>query len=220
MGILTSSQAIFLDEFFTSILEPKFFLTGGTALAAYYLHHRLSEDLDFFTIDQNADFAAVSAQMNRLINRLNYKIENQVSTHDFLQFILIGKRKDLLKIDLVKDIPVHFGEIKKQGNVFVDSLENIAVGKLLAVFGRSAPKDFIDLYFLLEKEKKITFEKIFELAKKKDAGLSEFYLAGMLSHVSDIKDFPKTIKPCDKKDMVSFFMDLSDKLYKKIKPVK
>jgi predicted nucleotidyltransferase component of viral defense system len=25
-----------------------FYLTGGTALAAYYLRHRLSEDLDFF----------------------------------------------------------------------------------------------------------------------------------------------------------------------------
>ena len=26
-----------------------FYLTGGTALSAFYLHHRLSEDLDFFT---------------------------------------------------------------------------------------------------------------------------------------------------------------------------
>ena len=25
-----------------------FYLTGGTALAAYYLRHRLSDDLDFF----------------------------------------------------------------------------------------------------------------------------------------------------------------------------
>jgi len=26
----------------------RFYLTGGTALAEFYLHHRLSEDLDFF----------------------------------------------------------------------------------------------------------------------------------------------------------------------------
>ncbi|MBI5729257.1 MAG: nucleotidyl transferase AbiEii/AbiGii toxin family protein [Candidatus Magasanikbacteria bacterium] len=26
-----------------------FYLTGGTALAEYYLHHRYSEDLDFFS---------------------------------------------------------------------------------------------------------------------------------------------------------------------------
>ena len=29
-----------------------FYLTGGTALAEFYLHHRLSEDLDFFS-EQN-----------------------------------------------------------------------------------------------------------------------------------------------------------------------
>ena len=196
---------------------PKFFLTGGTALAQYYLQHRLSEDLDFFTIDQKADFAVVNAQINRLINRLGYKIENQVFTASFLQFILIDRNAKPLKVDLVKDIPVHFGLIKKEGNIFLDSLENIAVGKLLALFGRSAPKDFVDLYFLLEK-KKVDFENIFDMAKKKDTGLNEFYLALMLSHVSQIKDFPKTIKPFDEKDLVKFFINLSDKLYQKIKP--
>ena len=27
----------------------KFYLTGGTALSAYYLQHRISDDLDFFS---------------------------------------------------------------------------------------------------------------------------------------------------------------------------
>ena len=29
-------------------LTKNFFLGGGTALSEFYLHHRLSEDLDFF----------------------------------------------------------------------------------------------------------------------------------------------------------------------------
>lgn len=29
-----------------------FFLTGGTALSVFYLHHRSSEDLDFFSVDE------------------------------------------------------------------------------------------------------------------------------------------------------------------------
>ena len=29
-----------------------FYLTGGTALAAYYLRHRLSDDLDFFCFEE------------------------------------------------------------------------------------------------------------------------------------------------------------------------
>lgn len=216
MGILTAEQKKFLDLFFSSFPEQKFFLTGGTALAQYYLRHRLSEDLDLFTTDQSVDFAAVSAQMNKIINQLNYKIEHQVSAPSFLQFILKGE-EDLLKIDIVKDVPVHFGRIKKVGHINVDSLENIAVGKLLAIFGRTAPKDFIDVYFLL-KEKQVKFKKIFELSKKKDLGLNEFYLAEMFYQVTQLKDFPKTLKPFHKKELVKFFMDLSDKLYKKIKP--
>ena len=32
-------------------IEKYFFLTGGTALSVFYLHHRLSDDLDLFTKD-------------------------------------------------------------------------------------------------------------------------------------------------------------------------
>lgn len=216
MGILTSEQKKFLELFF-SYFPKQFFLTGGTALAEYYLKHRLSEDLDLFTTDQSVDFGAVSLQINELINQLNYEIEHQVSTPAFLQFILKGPKGYTLKIDIVKDVPVHFGKIKKVGNVYVDSLENMAVGKLLAIFGRTAPKDFIDVYFLLKQEK-MDFKKLFELSKKKDLGLNEFYLAEMFYQVTKLKDFPKTLKPFNKKEMVKFFLELSDKLYKKIKP--
>lgn len=216
MGILTSEQKKFLELFF-SYFPKQFFLTGGTALAEYYLEHRLSEDLDLFTTDQSMDFGVVSLQMNELINQLNYKIEHQVSAPAFLQFILKDKGSHTLKIDIVKDVPVHFGKIRKVGHVYVDSLENIAVGKLLALFGRTAPKDFIDIYFLL-KMSRIEFKKLFELSKKKDVGLNEFYLAGMFYQVTKLKDFPKTLKPFNKKELVTFFMELSDKLYKKIRP--
>lgn len=217
MGILTSEQKKFLELFFSYFPKQNFFLTGGTALAQYYLKHRLSEDLDIFTTDQNVDFAVVSSQMNELINQLHLEIEHQVSAPAFLQFILKDRWGYTLKIDIVKDVPVHFGKIRKVGLFYIDSLENIAVGKLLAIFGRTAPKDFIDVYFLFKK-KKIDFKKIFELAKKKDLGLNEFYLAEMFYQVSKIKDFPKTLKPFNKKGLVKFFMELSDKLYKKIKP--
>lgn len=32
-----------------SVVIDNFYLTGGTALAEFYLHHRQSEDLDFFS---------------------------------------------------------------------------------------------------------------------------------------------------------------------------
>ena len=53
-GILTPLQQSFLTGFFAYDVGEQFFLTGGTALAAYYLHHRLSDDLGLFTVDDEA----------------------------------------------------------------------------------------------------------------------------------------------------------------------
>ncbi len=47
--ILTAVQKSFLSEFEKSELREVFRLTGGTALSAFYLEHRLSEDIDFFS---------------------------------------------------------------------------------------------------------------------------------------------------------------------------
>ena len=53
-----------------------------------------------------------------------------------------------IKIDVAYDPPPHFGSVAIQTDgVRVDSLENLAVGKLLAVFGRAYPRDFVGLYF-------------------------------------------------------------------------
>jgi predicted nucleotidyltransferase component of viral defense system len=217
MKILTKLQLNFLKAFFKAHLKTDFFLTGGTALAEFYLQHRLSEDIDLFTTNQEVNFTQVNVEIIKIINFLQAKIKHQVLTPSFIQYIL-QKNDSFLKIDVVKDTLPHFGKIKKIGEIQVDSLENISVGKLLALFGRADAKDFIDLYFILKVEKKFTFEKIFNLAKKKDKGLEEFYLADMMTKVCQIKYFPKTLKPIDQKDLINFYLELSKKIFNKIKP--
>lgn len=219
MKILTPLQTRFLDAFFQTYLKNDFFLTGGTALSAFYFHHRLSEDLDLFTLIQQIEFNTINAEILKIIVSFGGKIEHQVSSPTFLQFIFRVK-KERLKVDVVKDTSPHFGKIKKIQNFQIDSLENIAVGKLLALFGRADAKDFVDLYFLLKVKKAVAFEKLFRSAKKKDSGLSEFYLAGMISKVTEIRYFPKTLIPLDKEELVIFFLDLSNDLYQKIRPQK
>ena len=47
--ILTLRQRTFLDFICQEeYICKNFYFTGGTVLAAFYLSHRLSEDLDFF----------------------------------------------------------------------------------------------------------------------------------------------------------------------------
>ncbi len=49
-------------------IASSFYLSGGTALAEYYLHHRLSEDLDFFS-EQEVDAAGISAILKSIQTR-------------------------------------------------------------------------------------------------------------------------------------------------------
>lgn len=59
--ILTESQRQvikYISE--DKTLSDQFYLAGGTALAAYYLNHRYSDDLDFFT--NNKDFPQLTIE--------------------------------------------------------------------------------------------------------------------------------------------------------------
>lgn len=49
MNELTPLQKQVLELFAHSALKKHFYWTGGTALAVVYLHHRYSQDLDFFS---------------------------------------------------------------------------------------------------------------------------------------------------------------------------
>ncbi len=47
--ILTNTQRLFLELFGKQSFSQKFYLSGGTALAGFYIPYRYSEDLDFFS---------------------------------------------------------------------------------------------------------------------------------------------------------------------------
>lgn len=217
MTILTKQQSRFLKKIFESNFGKDFFLSGGTALSEYYLKHRLSQDLDFFTINQAIPFDSVKAEITKIIREDKMVVEDQITSDTFLRFIL-RTDGEILKTDFVKDVPIHFGEIKTFDQIRVDSLENISTGKLLALFGRADAKDFIDLYFILEKEKLIGFEQVLALAKQKDLGLQEIYLAEMIYKIEGIKIFPETIKAFARPEMVLYFTNLGEKILDKIKP--
>ena len=64
--ILTPKQLEFLE---LVKIEPeitkRFYLTGGTALAEFYLKHRLSEDIDLFTEEEEVDQKLIEAYLKK-----------------------------------------------------------------------------------------------------------------------------------------------------------
>lgn len=215
--ILYPHQITLLTLFFSSPLGKQFFFTGGTALAAFYLAHRESQDLDFFSL-QPFDTLALRTTMQEIANKTGSNISMNIQSQTFNEIFLENKKEEWTqKIDIVQEQPKHFGELVNIDNIAVDSLVNIATNKILAVFGRLEPKDYIDL-FVIFTQTDLSFDKMFKLAKQKDTGLSEFYFANTISDAGKFKTLPKMKIPFDKDAFVQFYKNLSKKMLLKIKP--
>lgn len=212
---LTKLQEMVLQNFFVQPVGKYYFLTGGTALSGFYFYHRESIDLDLFTFE-TIEIEPVKQIFEAIAAKTHLSLDHRVATEGYHKFFLTDKKLEL-KIDLVREQKVHFGDIKTFGKIRVDSVENIGSNKITAIFNRTEAKDFIDLYFILQK-KLFTFQKLLEDAKKKDLGLSEFYLGHMLLEVKNLKNFPKMLIPFNKKDMEDYFVSLANKLLLEAKP--
>ena len=212
---LTKLQEQVLNYFFATPIGKSYFLTGGTALSGFYFFHRESIDLDLFTFE-TIEIEPIRQIFQDIATKTHLSFDHRVATEGYHKFFLIGKNEEL-KIDLVKDQKVHFGDIKTFGKIKVDSIENIGSNKITAIFGRTEAKDFIDLYLILQK-KLFTFQKLLKDAKSKDLGLSEFYLAHMLLEVRNIKNFPEMFTSFNKNQMENFFCTMANKLLLEAKP--
>lgn len=123
-----------------------FYLTGGTALGRFYLHHRYSEDLDFFTADEEG-FISQTNEIYQELRRhfhlsedLNLKSQSYVSLH--------MQKPYRLKIDFVLETLPRWGGTIVVGDVEVDNPANILANKLGCIVSRDEPKDVFDIYSL------------------------------------------------------------------------
>ena len=116
-----------------------FRLVGGTALALYW-GHRLSVDIDLFTdkkislieIEQKLSDLKDAVQLSKNPIGLTYKIKEVKC--DFLTY----------------PYTFAFDAINDKG-IRIANIEDIIALKLGAIANRGARKDFVDLYYILEK---------------------------------------------------------------------
>jgi len=86
--ILTEEQQLLLNLISQQKdIASNFYLSGGTALAEYYLQHRLSEDLDFFSMEE-VDPMAIRVSLKKVQKRAEItKIDFQQSFNRNLFFL-------------------------------------------------------------------------------------------------------------------------------------
>jgi hypothetical protein len=216
-GIITDLQREILI-IFSEIRDSKmFYLTGGTALAEFYLGHRKSFDLDIFTTEKGLIIPFSYAFEQELKKIFLVKVVRRYET--FVEFEVSAKG-DSTKVQLAYDSPFRFeNPVDSDIGVKVNDYTDLIVDKLLAFFGRAEPRDAIDLFFILKTE---DFWKLIELAKQKDPGFDLYWLAIALHKIKsfpdDLKDWPiETIKKVDIKELKGLLLNLSREIMDKIK---
>lgn len=206
MNILTDLQERVLKILFgLDDIRRHFYLTGGTALAAYYLKHRRSDDLDLFTHSIEVNF--IERIVEDELRGANLKVAAERKSPTFRRYIV----EDSLQLDLVRDVDFRVGTPLLIDQIMVDSEKNIAVNKLLAIYGRLDPKDYVDFFFLLRSEN-YDINELMALGRLKDAGLEAFQWAKVIADVDSISVLPRMLVPCDTKELVSFFHRLRDEI--------
>jgi predicted nucleotidyltransferase component of viral defense system len=165
---LREAQKLVLKVF--SGKAKNFALAGGTALELYYLKHRFSSDLDFFSRKYRvSEIDALTAGFEKQLDKKIYLESEFISGNKarvrFYTIKVKGSPRPL-KIDFVEDVVCIHPIIRNIAGVRVYSVEDLYLHKIVAISGtqvitdeigrqvsegRKEARDVFDLYMLSKK---------------------------------------------------------------------
>ncbi|MBI4065037.1 nucleotidyl transferase AbiEii/AbiGii toxin family protein, partial [Candidatus Gottesmanbacteria bacterium] len=198
---LTSRQKQFLD---LAIKDPyivkTFYLSGGTALSYWYLHHRQSDDLDFFSTTP-FDYERLVRWFHHNKQALAYQEARFDEDYGFLTVRLRFSDGSRLLVDFH-----HYSNtILEPGIIWrgltVDSLFDITVNKMKTIATLPRTRDYIDLYFILKSKPRELVDLVEKITKKFKEHVDPILLAKNFLKVSEYTDFPKMLVPYKKEDV-------------------
>lgn len=214
--VLTPRQSFLVEQAAQNdYLTRWFYLTGGTALAEFYLHHRLSEDIDFFTRSQVSqpyvDAFLRDIQKQAGIVHIDWKQIGGLYTYS-----LTYKDGETIKVDFNEyDYPrVELGT--KFGKLEVDSVYDIAINKLYSILSRNKARDYVDLYITLLPGD-FSLEQLFSRVPDKFGPLpTEMTVMRAFLASQELVDYPKMLIPFDRNKMIDFYLKEAKKIGKKL----
>jgi predicted nucleotidyltransferase component of viral defense system len=212
-NILTERQLAFLDAIRKEpSFAKQFCLTGGTALAGFYLFHRYSEDLDFFC-EEEFDAMTIDIFLKKTVQPLL-----GVTSIDFQQsfnrnlFFLHFSDGEVLKTEFTYfpfprlDTSVH------EDGLQVESKIDLAVNKLFTIYQRTAARDYIDLYCLCRKEGYEISELLKKARIKFDWHIDPLQLGTQFIKADEASDFPRMIEDFPPEEWRTFYREEAKKL--------
>lgn len=173
-GVLSDLQQR-VARIFADLPEAEsFVLAGGAALIARGDVDRLTRDLDFFGLSPG-DVDRVVPAFEAALADAGVRFERRQSAPGFTRLV-VSAGGEQTEVDVAADARLLPAESSSLGPVL--SAEELAVDKVLAIFGRAEPRDFVDLAAL---EPRFGLEHLCRLAAEKDRGFLPAVLRDMLA---------------------------------------
>lgn len=199
--MLPNTSALLLEMISGCEFLDKYVLVGGSALSMH-LCHRKSEDLDFFTYDDNFD----KKEIFEYIRRFGVKeILNQ--SDDQIDLLLNGVKVAFFnaKWDFLRPSGINRFNLA--------SIEAISAMKVNVLFLRAKYRDYYDLYILIKNSKNIN--DIFEASLDIVEGVTFKLFAVALMYVDDIDDdnidYLEPVEKISKEKIRDFFQSRLNK---------
>ena len=214
-SILTREKSKLIDCFRQNkLLIQNFYLSGGTALSEYYLHHRISEDLDFFSYHE-IDTLWLTGFLFDIQKKLQIK---KIRRRDVFNrnLVFLDFANESIKAEFTYYPFSQIEEPKVVENLRIDSLIDIAVNKFFTLYQKPSARHFIDLYLILT-QTDYTFEILQKQARIKfDTQIDPIQLGTQLVKAKNISDLPKMIIRVSENKWRQFFLDRAKELKKQI----
>lgn len=213
--ILTKKQRAVLDLIAKDKnITSKFYLSGGTALCEYYIPYRLSDDLDFFSVEEvNVEEILVFFKSMKKI--ISYDtIEYNTSYNRNLFFLNYSNYQ--LKLEFTYYPFLQIEKPKNRGGILVDSIMDIAVNKLFTIYQKPRTRDYIDLYMIIQQKNYKLADIIKNARIKFDTVIDPIKLGSQFMRATEVSDYPKLLSKIKDKDWQNYFLAEAKKLSKDI----
>ncbi len=196
---LTDLQVEVLQVFFSLPESEGFMLAGGAGLVAVGLSERRTEDLDLFTTRVSVELAADALEA-AMLDR-SWRVVRIHDTPTFRRLVVTTQDDAEVLVDLARDSgSLDAPTITAFGPTY--PAVELAARKLLALFGRAALRDFIDVATVSAAFQR---SELTDLAGRIDAGFDENVLAEMVEMLVRYSDDEIREYGADPAELRAFF---------------
>lgn len=156
---------------------PGWSLSGGAALAGFYLGHRSTDDLDLFYHGQRS-LTHEPRLVEDVLVAAGFDVRVLVRSPGFVRLLARDASAQVV-VDLVAEpVPVVEPPMELQPGLRIDAAADILVNKLCALVSRSELRDLEDVRALVASG--LDLDRALDQAPSKDGGFSPMTLAWLL----------------------------------------